>query len=49
MYLSGNLINYRAGLIKKIGLERVENLEMLAKVPGFKWDRFSVIAVILKY
>lgn len=26
-HLSGNLVNYRIGLIKKIGLERVERLE----------------------
>lgn len=29
-FLSGNLLEYRKGLIKKIGVERVEKLELLA-------------------
>lgn len=29
-YLSGNLLEYRKGLIKKIGIVRVEKLELLA-------------------
>lgn len=51
-FLSGNLNEYRKSLIKKIGIERVEKLDELAayyKRVGFKWDRFSLIEIILKY
>ena len=49
---SGNLINYRHGLVKKIGEERIKALDIIAdnyKRNGFKWDRFSLIEIILKY
>ena len=48
LYLSGNLLNYRKGLVKKIGLEKVEWLESQTNKP-FKWDRFSLIDIIEKY
>lgn len=51
-FKSGNQLHYRENLIKKIGLERVEDLEMQRdyyKRTGFKWDRFSVIEIIEKY
>jgi len=49
-YLSGNQIGYRQGLIKRIGLEAVEQLEAEASIKGaFKWDRFSLIDIIEKY
>lgn len=48
MHLHGNLISYRQNLIKKIGIEEVERLEQISKIP-YKWDRFSLIDLILKY
>ena len=48
----GNQLEYRKNLIKKIGLERVEKLDLLAdmsKQNTFKWDRFFLIAIIEKY
>ena len=51
-YKSGNLIEYRIYLIKKIGISKVEELELLAaqfKHTGFKWDRYSLISIIMKY
>ncbi|MFC7347291.1 recombination protein NinG [Chryseobacterium zhengzhouense] len=49
MYLSGNLIPYRVYLIKKIGQERFDNLEMMAYAKGFKHDRFMLIELIERY
>lgn len=46
--LHGNLINYRIGLVKKIGEEKVKELEAMAKHPH-KWDRFTLISIIEKY
>lgn len=49
-FLHGNLIEYRKGLIKRIGIERVENLEQLASMNRvFKNDRFLFIEIIEKY
>ena len=48
MHLHGNLIPYRENLIKKIGLNRFEKLEILSKIP-FKYDRFYLIEMIEKY
>lgn len=48
MYLSGNLINYRIGLIKKVGLEKVEELESIGS-RVHKWDRYSLIFIIETY
>jgi len=52
-FMSGNLLNYRKNLINKIGLERVERLDMLAEMNkrtrNHKWDRFTLIHIIEKY
>ena len=51
-YKHGNLIDYRVNLIKKIGLNKVEELDNLAaayKHSGYKWDRYTIIEIILKY
>lgn len=48
-FLHGNLIEYRKNLIKKIGIERVEKLDMWAKVRTTKQDRFLYIEIIEKY
>jgi len=47
-HLHGNLIGYRQGLEKKIGLVQVAELEMKARM-SFKWDRWSLIETILNY
>lgn len=46
-YLSGNLIEYRKGLIGRIGVERVEALENDSRT--VKWDRDELIALRRKY
>ena len=51
-HLHGNLIEYRRGLVEKIGLEEVEWLELqysYYKKHGFKWNRFELIEKIEKY
>lgn len=48
----GNQLEYRKNLIKKIGLERVEKLDLIAdqsKRSSYKWDRFFLIETIEKY
>ena len=45
----GNLIPYRAELIKRIGIDRVEVLDNLSKVRVTKQDRFLYIQIIEKY
>lgn len=47
-FLHGNTAEYRKGLIKKIGLERVEILESTARM-RHKWDRNGLIWVIESY
>lgn len=47
-YLHGNLINYRIGLIKRIGEDRVKALEETPR-KAFKWGRFDLIEKILHY
>ena len=52
MYLSGNLLEYRKNLIKKIGIAEVEKLDQIVarvKRTGYKHDRFKLIEIILKY
>lgn len=47
---SGNLINYRIGLVRKYGEEKVlllENSAQLRKVA--KWDRYTLEAIIEEY
>lgn len=48
LYLSGNLINYRRGLVERIGEAAVVGLECYPK-KAFKWDRFSLVFIIEKY
>lgn len=42
---------YRVNLIKKIGKEKFEALELKAAMhkKGFKWDRYALIDIIEKY
>ena len=52
MFLSGNLIEYRKGLIEKIGGDAVEELDMIAaiyKQKAYKHDRFNLIEIIEKF
>ena len=47
-----NLLEYRKNLIKKIGIERVEKLDLISdmsKRNSYKWDRFYLIEIIEKY
>ena len=48
-FLHGNLIPYRENLIKKIGSERFEQLEQLARLRGFKFDRITIIETIERF
>ena len=51
-HLHGNLENYRLGLIRKYGEKKVEDLEIKAgwsKRNPWKWNRFELIEIILKY
>lgn len=48
LYLHGNLIHYRTHLIEKIGEEEVLKLENTPK-SAYKFDRFTLIEIILKY
>jgi len=48
-FLSGNLINYRNGLIKKYGEQRVLLLESSARRSVKKWSRFELEAIIQQY
>lgn len=47
-FLSGNLINYRKGLVKKIGEARVQSLEDYPK-KAHKWNRFELIEKLEDY
>ena len=47
-FLHGNLINYRKGLIKRIGEEKVRELEDTPRI-SHKWDRFELIHIIETY
>jgi hypothetical protein len=48
-YLSGNLINYRVGLVKRYGEKKVLLLEWAAKKPHKRWKRIELIAIIQYY
>lgn len=48
-HLHGNLTSYREGLIKRIGLEAVEELDLLSGVESTKNDRFLFIDIIERY
>lgn len=47
-FLHGNLINYRQGLIKKYGEEKVLMLESQARQTK-RWTRFELEAIINQY
>jgi hypothetical protein len=50
MYLSGNLIKYRQGLVKRYGAKRVEMLEQNADLrKAWKWTRIELEQIIKKY
>lgn len=49
-FLSGNLINYRQGLIARYGEDRVKLLEMTSTLHRFrKWSRFELEALYQHY
>lgn len=48
-FLSGNLIHYRAGLIKRYGEQKVLMLESSARSPFKKWSRAELIAIRQHY
>lgn len=50
MFLHGNLINYRKGLIKRYGVDFVEGLEKDADLRKVhKWSREELLAITRKY
>ncbi len=49
MFLNGNLIFYRQGLIRKYGKDKVDELEKLAEVRTYKWSRTELEEIINKY
>lgn len=50
LYLSGNLIHYRQGLVQRYGSAMVENLESLSELrKGAKYDRVEIERIITKY
>jgi hypothetical protein len=52
LYLSGNLTEYRKGLLKKIGSDGLKNIDIKAgyfKKHGYKHDRFNLIEIITRY
>lgn len=46
LHMHGNLIAYRDNLIKKIGKDKFEELEGLARMSNFKHDRIMLIELI---
>jgi len=51
-FLNGNLLEYRKYLINKIGIERVEKIELIAEMSKRNpkpIDRLSLIDIIMKY
>jgi hypothetical protein len=49
MYLSGNLIKYRQGLVKRYGEEFVLRLEAEAEQRTKKWSRDKLEVIIETY
>lgn len=49
MFLNGNLIYYRQGLVRKYGEDAVKELEKLAEVRIYKWSRTELEEIITKY
>ena len=51
-FLSGNLSNYRVWIIEKIGTMGLDKLDFDAAFyakNGYKWDRQTLIEIIIKY
>lgn len=48
-HLHGNLINYRIGLVKRYGEQKVQLLEFSAKKPHKCWSRVELIAIVEHY
>ena len=48
-HLHGNLINYRIGLVKRYGEQKVQLLEFAAKKSHKRWGRVELIAIIEHY
>lgn len=48
-FLHGNLINYRSGLIKRYGEQKVMLLENSGQSKVKKWDRVELMAIIMMY
>lgn len=49
MFLNGNLIYYRMGLVKKYGEDAVRELEKRSEVRTYKWSRTELEEIIIKY
>lgn len=50
LYLSGNLIKYRQGLVKRYGEKAVQQLEQNADLrKAWKWTRIELEQIIEKY
>jgi hypothetical protein len=49
MFLNGNLIYYRQGLVRKYGVDAVNELEKKAEVRTYKWSRTELEEIIQKY
>ena len=49
MFLNGNLIFYRMGLVKKYGEDAVRELEKRSEVRTYKWSRTELEEIIKKY
>jgi hypothetical protein len=49
MFLNGNLIYYRQGLVRKYGVDAVNELEKKAEVRTYKWSRTELEEIITKY
>lgn len=47
-FLHGNLIEYRKGLVKKIGEERIKKLDETCRISR-KWEKIILIEIILSY
>ena len=51
-FLHGNLIEYRKGLLERIGGDKIEELDTIAsfyKQQTYKHDRFNLLQIIEKY
>ena len=48
-FLHGNLIHYREGLVRKLGMLEVANLEHKARMKGYPIDRWTLMETIITY